>query len=68
MEFKLSINLDNASFQDGQRASELRRILASVARKIELADADPIWDARVLDSTGNTVGEYSIIPTRPCPG
>lgn len=62
MEFKLSINLNNAAFQAGQRASELQHILASVARKIELTDADPIWDARVLDSNGNTVGEYSIVP------
>ena len=56
MEFKLSINLDNASFQDGQRASELQRILASVARKIELADADPIWDARGAGQHGQHGG------------
>jgi hypothetical protein len=61
MDFKLSINLDFDAFQDGRRAEELQRILAEVARKIELSDADPVWDAKLLDTNGNTVGHYSIV-------
>jgi hypothetical protein len=60
MDFKLSINLDNEAFQDGQREAELARIIASVALMVA-HDARPIKGVKVLDSNGNSVGEWSIV-------
>lgn len=63
MEFKLTINMDNAAFGETDQACELAHILAS------LADHMIAWDdvnGRILlDSNGNHVGHTWVEETEP---
>jgi hypothetical protein len=55
----LTIETDNAAFQDGQLGPELGRILHNVAeRVIKLAAYGPHIDGRPVDINGNTVGSF----------
>ena len=56
MEFKLTINMDNAAF-DSHKSTALVRILRKLASRIE-ADGD--MEHRVKDINGNTVGESTV--------
>lgn len=53
MDFKLTINMDNAAFED---RSELTRILRGIARRPEEGQQD----GQVRDINGNTVGYWEI--------
>ena len=55
MTFRLTINTDNAAFED--MATELNVILQNVAAKLRSGDDLPF---RVSDSNGNRVGEATI--------
>lgn len=63
MEFKLTINMDNAAFgdDDESRAEEIALILEGLASRIRRF-SDP--DGHLLaDSNGNNVGMANVIPT-----
>ena len=55
--FNLSINTQNAAFEDGAEY-EIARILREIADKVENAGAESA--ANVLDYNGNRVGRYSL--------
>ncbi len=65
MEFKLSINLDNAAFQDNP--SELADILRSLANRLESdnpltgLDVGDFTNLPIRDSNGNRVGVANIV-------
>lgn len=54
MEFKVSVNLDNAAFEGGFKASELADTLREVARLVE---AGSEYGA-IRDISGNTIGHF----------
>ena len=57
---KISINTDNAAFEDENLGSEISRILKSYANAIEsVIDPDTSWEleTRLRDINGNTVGQ-----------
>jgi hypothetical protein len=56
MRLVITINCDNAAFEEGMEGLEVARILREVARKVEYADLDVSLDFSVLDSNGNKVG------------
>lgn len=58
MDFKLTINMDNAAFEGGG-AKELGRILAEVAQRVR---RDEELDGKVRDINGNTVGKFEVVP------
>ena len=62
MKFTLSINCDNAAFEDNP-ASEIEHILCDVARQIHDSDvANKREDRGALrDSNGNTVGTWRYV-------
>jgi hypothetical protein len=59
MQFQLSIDCDNAAFED---SSELARILRSLANKFDGLDVtDVSGSTLVKDINGNTVGKVEFI-------
>lgn len=60
MEFKLTVEMENAAFEDGHHgAAELRRILDDVSERIK--DFDGRADRGVVhDAGGNSVGTWRI--------
>jgi len=60
---KISINTDNAAFEDENLGSEISRILKSYANAIEsVIDPDTSWEleTRLRDINGNTVGQVKL--------
>ena len=60
---KISINTDNAAFEDENLGSEISRILKSYANAIEsVVDPDTSWEleTRLRDINGNTVGQVKL--------
>jgi hypothetical protein len=62
--FSLTIDTDNAAFQDGQASQEVARILAQLADKLQRgAFADDLREAdgaKLRDVNGNTVGSVQV--------
>lgn len=61
MDFRLTINCDNAAFQseagdDWATTDEVARILEDTARKLR-KDSETAFDYTLKDSNGNTVGK-----------
>ena len=59
----ISINTDNAAFEDENLGSEISRILKSYANAIEsVIDPDTSWEleTRLRDINGNTVGQVKL--------
>jgi len=52
--FKVTIDLENAAFEDGW-ADEAARILERVARRLRTGDES----GKCMDANGNSVGEFS---------
>ena len=60
---KISINTDNAAFEDENLGSEISRILKSYANAIEsVIDPDTSWEleTKLRDINGNTVGQVKL--------
>ena len=60
---KISINTDNAAFENENLGSEISRILKSYANAIEsVIDPDTSWEleTRLRDINGNTVGQVKL--------
>ena len=60
---KISINTDNAAFENENLGSEISRILKSYANAIEsVIDPDTSWEleSRLRDINGNTVGQVKL--------
>lgn len=56
MQFILTINMDNAAFEDAP-LGEVARILKEQATKMErFSDQNPSWSDTLLDVNGNVVG------------
>ena len=54
MQFKLTIDMENAAFDDGYGGrEELGKILLALAKKVDEVSAEPMI---VKDTNGNTVG------------
>lgn len=61
MKFKLEIKMDNAAFEDpAELADILRRIAAKFAMAGEWEVIPKGEPQRVMDSNGNTVGEWKV--------
>ena len=61
MRFKLTINMDNAAFEDNGRGGELSEILHKLADRLESESFDDGGDFEgVNDSNGNRVGRWEI--------
>ena len=59
--FKLTIATGNSAFQDGQRGSELARILRIIANYVEIeGDSENGIDSCIRDDNGNRVGGYTL--------
>ena len=57
MKFKLTIDCDNAAFEDNGTGAELHNILVRLANRLaNTDDIDNTWNHALLDSNGNTVG------------
>ena len=60
MKFTITIDTDNAAFDDGERGSETARILRAIALRI---DGDPVEEptfyATIHDINGNNVGRWA---------
>lgn len=59
----ISINTDNAAFENENLGSEISRILKSYANAIEsVIDPDTSWEleTRLRDINGNTVGQVKL--------
>ena len=59
----ISINTDNAAFEDENLGLEISRILKSYANAIEsVIDPDTSWEleTRLRDINGNTVGQVKL--------
>lgn len=61
MAFTLKIDTGNAAF-DGEQASEVAIILRELAGKLDMGGYNGGGNARVLDTNGNTVGEWNLDP------
>ena len=61
MEFQLTINMDNAAFDD-DLGGELARIVRHVARRLEddSVTGDLLSKCSVRDANGNTVGSWEV--------
>lgn len=62
MKFQVVIDVENAAFEDGNRGTELGRILRFVAEQVEAyhySRARKRW--KVRDVNGNTVGEWEFV-------
>ena len=57
MQFTLTVNLDNAAFEDDM---ELGNILSGVQKKVRYADLTNTWSFPVYDTNGNKVGTCSV--------
>jgi hypothetical protein len=59
MQFELTINLDNAAFED---SSELPRILAELAERLRLGhrNMEADWNYHLRDVNGNSVGHFQV--------
>ena len=60
---KISINTDNAAFENENLGSEISRILKSYANAIEsVIDPDTSWEleSRLRDINGNVVGQVKL--------
>ena len=60
MKFTMTIDCDNAAFEEPFLAEELDSILASVAIKIINMDWHPGHSKTIFDSNGNDVGRWRI--------
>jgi len=58
MKATITINMDNAAFED-DREGELSRILHVLANQIVHGD-DPLRQRTLRDSNGNAVGEFAV--------
>lgn len=59
--FTLSINTDNAAFED-DRGAEVARILRMIADEVEGGvDRDSGHDGNGRDINGNTVGKWELV-------
>ena len=62
MRFTLTIELDNAAFQDN--AAELPDMLRAIARQLDGERTDkPLSPRNVRDDNGNIVGTYAVVRT-----
>ena len=59
MQFNLTINMDNAAFQD-RPAGELAACLNLVVERLCLSGNKPVNEGKIKDSNGNTVGSWSV--------
>lgn len=60
MKFTITINTDNAAFDDGERGSETARILRAIASHIDGEPvAEPTFYATIHDINGNDVGRWA---------
>jgi len=58
--FTITIDTDNAAFDDGERGSETARILRAIASHIDGEPvAEPTFYATIRDSNGNDVGRWA---------
>lgn len=55
MKIKIDLNTDNAAFQDNKE-SEMMTVLRIAIRKIVRGEKD----GNVMDSNGNTVGNFNV--------
>lgn len=58
MQFTLTVNMDNAAFEDANL--ELETILNRVTERVQYADLTNTWSFTVYDSNGNKVGTCSV--------
>lgn len=61
--FKLSIDMDNAAFTDGDPGTEVAYILKKLSSRIvgrSLVDLTEQLDEKLRDSNGNKVGEWTV--------
>lgn len=58
-EFVLTVNLDNAAFEDG-RGAEISRLLKKLATKLEWNDLKKVDGGKIMDSNGNSVGAWEV--------
>lgn len=56
--FKLTMDTDNAAFEDGYKTEEIARILRRIAENVENGETDNSGVA--MDINGNIVGGWSI--------
>lgn len=56
MQLELTVNLDNAAFEENSYFFELNRITREVLDKISLGDTE----GHCFDSNGNRCGDWSI--------
>lgn len=58
-EFTLSVNTENAVFEDDMDARfEMGQILRKIAKRVEDGDFHPGHTRSILDSNGNRIGSY----------
>ena len=57
MKFTITINMDNAAFEDGNAGPECARILRDLADECDTCDMQPGPVLSLRDVNGNTVGE-----------
>ncbi len=63
MKLKLTLEMDNSAFDDGNnRHSETARILSKLADKLEMNPG--CTEGRLVDLNGNTVGQWSVVAVR----
>lgn len=66
MQFQLTIDCDNAAFEDGNCPREIARIMREAARRINSYDGPPVDflnlldDFKLQDVNGNSVGWCSM--------
>lgn len=57
--FTVKFDTDNAAFEDGQRDSEIVRILLSIAARIERDGCSGFCET-IRDANGNDVGRFAL--------
>lgn len=58
MRFTLTIDCDNAAFEDDD--SELARIIRDVAKRVEGLSTTAAFEGTASDINGNTVGKFEM--------
>ncbi len=64
MKLTLTIDMDNAAFEDGNAGPELARILRRVAASVKDDDASALvgYVGPLMDCNGNKVGKVQVSP------
>ena len=58
--FELKIDTDNAAFQDGDYAAEMRHVFHRILAQIDAKDYLPGKHSNIRDTNGNVVGTFKI--------